>query len=307
MIQNIKNMFIKAWSIGIYTGESPFNITELTNNPVLEANAIPRIPVYFIADPFLLASENRYYMFFEMLNSITGRGEIGYASSSDYISWEYGGSVLREKFHLSYPLVFYWNGDYYMVPESQKSGAIRIYIATDFPYEWKFLLNLMEGKPYRDSTILHYNDRWWLYTTYDDNNLLLFHSRKLVSDKWIEHPQSPVLTGRYARPGGRVILYNNRIIRFSQDLYPDYGNRVVAYEVKILTTKIYSEEQIGPHPFLGPSGKGWNAKRMHHVDCLRKDDNLWIIVADGFTDKFYPTLRVSLIRILQKIRSKIGL
>ena len=59
-----------------------------------------------------------WYLFFEVMNSKSGKGEIGLAISKDCRAWTYQNIVLKEEFHLSYPYVFESDGDYYMIPES---------------------------------------------------------------------------------------------------------------------------------------------------------------------------------------------
>jgi len=37
--------------------------------------------------------------------------------------------------------------------------------------------------------------------------------------------------------------------------------------------------------FFGPSGNGWNAKRVHHIDPHFIDRNKWIACVDGRGEK----------------------
>jgi len=68
-------------------------------------------------------------MFFEVMNSQTGKGDIGSAASRDGLHWEYRQIVLSESFHLSYPYVFYVGGEYFMIPESYEANSMRLYRA----------------------------------------------------------------------------------------------------------------------------------------------------------------------------------
>lgn len=299
----MRSKFVKAWSVGIYIGESPFNMIEYSRNPIISAKDIKEIPAYFIADPFLVNHYGTMYIFFELLNTKTGKGEIGVSRSSDYKKWQFLGTVLNENYHISYPMVFEWDENYYMIPETMKDNSIRLYKAIDFPYEWMYVANILEGKQYRDSTIFYHDNIWWLYTTYDDKNLYLYYSDDFLNNEWMKHPASPLVNGRYARPGGRIIRYNNRIIRFSQDLFPVYGSRIVAFEVDLLSPEQYNEKMIEPIPFLGPTGKGWNKNRVHHVDCHELESGEWLVVADGFSNNINYSVNIAIHRILQKFRS----
>ncbi len=299
IISKIKRQFIKGWSIGIYTGDSLFSLTEHTDNPVISSKDIKDIPVDFVADPFLVDHNGRYFLFFEALNTSTGRGEIALSVSNDCIDWSYDRVVLDEKFHLSYPCVFQWEGEHYMVPESQRAKAVKIYRSQNFPYDWVFMKDLVTGKPFDDPTIFWKDDRWWLFTSVGDR-LLLYHSKDLLSDGWKEHPMNPIAKGRYARMAGRILKYEDHLIRFSQDSARGYGSRVIAFDMIELSTDDYKEIKIECNPFLEPSGKGWNSRRMHHVDTTKDRDGRWISIVDGYSDKFDPRLMIGLRRIIYK-------
>ena len=111
------------WSIGIYTGDSPFRLREVANNPVLRNTDVSDIEAEFVADPFMLRTDDRWYMFFEVLHRETQRGVIALATSDDGFNWKYEQVVLEEPFHLSYPYVFDWQGERYMVPETLGASA----------------------------------------------------------------------------------------------------------------------------------------------------------------------------------------
>ena len=117
----------KIWSIGIYEGTDPLTFSPATGvlNPIITALDITDIKARFVADPFMLWQNGAWHLFFEVLNNDRNKGEIGYAQSPDPVTWEYGGIVLKEKFHLSYPYVFAHEGETYMIPECAKSNAVR--------------------------------------------------------------------------------------------------------------------------------------------------------------------------------------
>ena len=127
-------------------------------------------------------------------------------TSVDGFDWKYRRIVLKEPFHLSYPYVFAWKGDYYMVPETLETQSIRLYQATDFPVCWSPVASLVEGM-HADPSIFRFNARWWMFacsTPYLHDTLRLYFARKLLGP-WREHPASPIIEGnkRIARPGGR--------------------------------------------------------------------------------------------------------
>ncbi|MBI4687069.1 MAG: discoidin domain-containing protein [Nitrospirae bacterium] len=254
-------------------------------NPVLTASDVTDVYAQFVADPFLFNENNQWYMFFEVLNTTTNQGDIGVATSADGYHWQYRQIVLNESFHLSYPLVFKYNGKYYMIPETNVVNSIRLYEATNFPYNWQYKTTLVSGRPFVDTSIFWFNNTWWMFTTDTTNSVLyLYYSDNLLSG-WVEHPKSPVITGdsSKARPGGRPIVFDtDRIIRYPQKDDVVYGEKVRAFEVDVLTKTDYAEHEVPGSPILQGDGSGWNANGMHQVDCWWSA-NKWICATDGWS------------------------
>ncbi|MDH5781404.1 MAG: hypothetical protein OEZ07_02405 [Dehalococcoidia bacterium] len=276
----------EGWSIGIYTSSSyaPFDFTGVNvNNPVLTANDITHAEIEYVADPFLTYENSTYFMFFEVLNANTDQGDIALATSNDGLSWTYEQIVLDEPFHLSYPYVFKWKSEYYMIPESGQDQSIRLYKADNFPYDWSFIKILLEGEAFVDNTIFHYDDMWWLFTGTVNNDVLRLHYSDTPLGPWTEHPKSPIIEGdaNIARPGGNVIVFDGRILRYTQDCDPYYGNQVWAFEITTLTTRDYEEHRVGTTPIL-KGFDNWNTRGMHQISPYRVSENRWIASVDGF-------------------------
>jgi hypothetical protein len=278
------------WSIGIYVGDTPFNLraTTRTNNPVLTLESVSNVDAKFVADPFMVANDAGWYMFFEVLNTQRGQGEIGLATSDNGFDWTYRQIVLTEPFHLSYPYVFEWRDDYYMVPETLPAGAVCLYKAEEFPTRWSLAGRLIEGA-FADPSIFRFENRWWMFacsTPYEHDTLRLFFAEDLLGP-WQEHAGSPIVNGNkcQARPAGRILQLGEKIIRFAQDCVPDYGSQVRAFEISTLTESSYVEREIRNSPILTASGSGWNAGGMHHVDAHLMANNQWIACVDGYSQR----------------------
>jgi hypothetical protein len=279
------------WSIGIYTGDSPLTLAPPADivNPVLTREDVTDVPAGFIADPFMLRVKDRWYMFFEVKNRHSRRGEIGLATSDDGSRWQYERIVLAEPFHLSYPYVFEWMTDYYMIPESSQAGSVRLYKAVDFPFHWSLVRTLLEGKEYVDSSIFYWQGNWWLFTGLGEapnhaDTLCLFHAEDLIG-LWEEHPKSPIIVGdaHIARPSGRVIVSDGTILRYTQDCDPVYGLQVNAFAISELTATSYAERRTDRGPILTGSGRGWNKTGMHHLDAHDLGERRWIACVDGWS------------------------
>jgi len=279
---------VAAYSIGIYTGETPLDIVPDLNspNPVLTAKDVTDVPASFVADPFMIQHKNKWYMYFEVLNTATNQGDIGLASSTDGVDWEYEKIVLDESYHLSYPLVFEWEEYIYMIPESNAAYGIFLYRAQEFPYTWEKVLRLVKGN-YSDPTVFFYNGFWYMFASDRNDILNLFYAENLEGP-WKEHPMNPLITGdaNIARPAGRVIKYDDTIIRLAQDCEPVYGQSVHAFEVTELTPETYRDVPVSNEAIIEGTGKGWNAERMHHIDAHRIGPKKWIACVDGVGRKW---------------------
>jgi len=304
------------WSIGLYRGITPFSLQPLTSNPILTAASVTDANASFVADPFHISLGDVCYLFFEVYNAESKRGEIAYATSDDGIVWTYRSIVLREPFHLSYPCVVRDGDDFFMIPETRECESVRLYRATSFPEKWEYVRDLLRGD-FADATLfaphpafghplpasrgegtretllpargekegrMRGDDTWYLFAHRGLDELRLYFTKNIAGD-WSEHPASPIVEGnrRVSRPAGRVLAYGDRIIRFAQDAWPHYGSRVRAIEVDALTPTTYSEHELDESPILEGSGDGWNSLGMHHVDFVRGGDRDWLAVVDGFT------------------------
>jgi len=282
----MQNLYRKhmQWSIGVYEGATPFDLADLKgkNNPVISSRDVKDIDAAFVADPFMTLHDQKYHMFFEVLNMDTFTGDIGYALSQDGKTWSYKKIILNEDFHLSYPGIYEWEGNYYMVPESSEDLSVRIYKATSFPDKWEYQGNLISGLYCSDPTLFCYESKWWMFTsTPGMDTLNLFYSDSLTSG-WLPHPLNPIIQNNkhIARPAGSVFEYNDKLYRLAQDDYPHYGIQVFAVEITELTTTTYKENTDSAIQIVSMTGKGWNSAGMHHVD-LHKVGDKWLGIVDG--------------------------
>jgi hypothetical protein len=293
-LKNLIKTFIKNfirrqqnWSIAIYTGVSPFSLSapDKHRSIVLSAKDVTDVLAEFVADPFMVHENGNWYMFFEVLNARTQKGDIGLATSADGFNWTYQQIVMDESFHLSYPYVFKWNDTYYMIPESYQANSIRLYQAVDFPTKWSLVKILIDGSDFVDSSIVHYQDKWWLFTSSRKGDTLYLYYADDLKGEWTEHPMSPIIKEdlHIARPGGRVIVFNGKVFRYAQDVQPIYGNQVRAFEITELTTTSYRERAVKENPIIKAGKSGWNSAGMHTVDPWQIDKEKWIACVDGYT------------------------
>jgi len=276
----------KGWSIGVYFGSTPFDVYSPENlkNPVLKYSDITDVPARFVADPFGVKENSTWHLFFEVFNTNTNHGDIGHAVSIDGTNWIYDKIILNEPFHLAYPYVFKHNGDYYMTPSIGEGNDVRLYKSVDFPYSWYFVGTLLKGN-YDDPSVVQFEGMWFLFVESNPkgNDILKLYFAEELLGPWIEHPQSPIVSGdpNIARPGGRVLVFNETVYRFAQDDFPTYGNQLRAFQIENLSKTSYFEKEVKESPILTASGNGWNEIGMHHIDLHQIGDMEWIAFVDG--------------------------
>lgn len=296
-----------SWSIGVFYGDSPFSLKPIEDinvwknksaawpvaNPVLTCASVSDsgFPSNFVADPFLYAQVDILYLFFETKNSITMQGDIGVARSNDNgATWQQLGIVLDEEWHLSYPYVFDYNGQIYLMPESSEKGELCLYRATEFPLQWK-LEKVILKRPLVDSFILPHDGKYWLFGsdhsgigTRKNGQLEIWYSISPLGP-WKRHKKNPIYNtdkNSGARNAGRPFLYKGNIYRLGQDDGETYGRRVLAFKVEILTPYEFKEVEVPlglEEPKKGRNA--WNGVRSHHLDVQQLSSGQWIGVSDG--------------------------
>jgi len=273
-----------AWSIGIYTGPSPFELAEPQNvaNPVLTAADVTDFDADILAHPFMVVTDSTYYMFFTVKHGATDTGGIGLAQSKNGFEWKYKQLVIKEPFVQSYPYVFKWKEDYYLIPEAHSETSVRLYRATHFPDKWTYVKDLVTGERFISASVVHYNDRWWMFVAPQGNDKLKLFFASDLTGTWTEHPQSPIIKNdpNIARPGGRLLVVDGTLYRMGQDCHPTYGNQVHAFQITEISTTDYRETKIKT-PLVKATSKGWNAKAMHHVDFHQVGKKKWLAAVDA--------------------------
>jgi hypothetical protein len=125
-----------------------------------------------------------------------------------------------------------------------------------------------------DATLLEHDGLWWMFANVKQHvgasswdELCLFYADSPISTNWQQHPMNPIVSDvRCARPAGRIIIEDGKLIRPSQDSSYCYGYGLNFMEITYLTTELYAERVIekarpdwgrsicGIHTFNGDEG-----------------------------------------------------
>src|SRR5258708_28888570 len=163
---------------------------------------------YFWADPVPVKHEGHYYIFFEEYVYQTHKGHLSVLEVDENGVCSPPVKVLEKDDHLSYPFIFKWNGDYFMIPETNENKTVDLYRCRAFPYEWTFEKTLLMGERFTDSTLIEHESKWWMLTCVEYENVDLTNEVHLYYAEsplgpWTAHPRNPVKADiRSGRPAG---------------------------------------------------------------------------------------------------------
>ena len=254
----------RHWNLALCIADGP---PDLDRFDLGDYRPLPVDPSTFYADPFVIARDGRHYLFAEACPYATGKGvivcaEVGADGAPG--PWR---TVLERPWHLSYPFVLEHEGETWLAPESSSHGGIELYRATDFPYGWSFAERLLPELPLVDPTFFTHDGRLWLFAGMahpggsDWDELHAWHAPGL-SGPWTPHALNPIKSDcRSARPGGRVLRLDGKLLRPAQRCERAYGEALAWLEIKRLTPDAFEEEQIA---LWRADGAGLSGP--HHAD-----------------------------------------
>jgi hypothetical protein len=242
----------------------------------------------FRADPFVWRDRaGQYHLFFEELSYSDNRGVISHVLI-DRKNHRWTGDpqmVLSRPYHLSYPFIFEYEGDMFMIPETSENRTVEVYRATQFPDSWVLHKTIMTDVIAADTTLYQEGQTWWMWTSlaregepnYDELSVYFAAS---PFGPWTSHPMNPVVSDcRCARMAGRPFIdKDNKLIRPAQNCEKEYGASLLFCEVVELTRTSYSERMAGTRmPPRGYQGTHtWNAMGDITVMDLRRHVHRWI-------------------------------
>jgi hypothetical protein len=228
---------------------------------------LPRLPAFkkiippsdrFWADPHVVMKDGRYYVFVEELVYAQNKGHISVMEIREDGSYTSPRPVLEEPYHLSNPLVFEHDGQFFLIPESSRNRTVDLYRCVSFPEHWQHCETLLNDVDAVDATVHFHHGKWWLFANVReygsaDDDLFLFSSDLLQHGEWKAHPRNPVVSDvTRARPAGNIFEHGQRLYRPAQDCSVRYGYGIRLQEIVTLTDSEYVEREA---LFIEP---GWD-------------------------------------------------
>ena len=206
----------------------------------------------FWADPHIVTMDKNYFIFIEEYIYNQSKGHIAVIKMDKDGNHDYLGKVLEKDYHLSYPFVFEFKNNFYMIPETESNNNIELYKCVDFPKKWEYHGEIMSNVSAVDTTIFNHDNKWWMFTGIKENigssnsdELFLFHSDNPLTDKWEPHSKNPIISDvRQARPAGKIFSFKDKLYRPSQNSSKFYGYGISINQINNITKNEYEETSI---------------------------------------------------------------
>lgn len=202
----------------------------------------------FWADPFLWQKDGTTYIFYEELFLSDFRGYIACMTLDEKLDIKSNIPVLKRPYHLSYPFIFEYENQLYMLPESKENKQIELYRCKNFPNQWELDRVLIPNIKAVDTTLLNHNGKWWLFANVEEeggsswDSLHLFYANSPLSTAWKPHPQNPIIQNlENARPAGRIFIRDGQLIRPAQNCSVRYGYATNFNRITKLSESAYEE------------------------------------------------------------------
>lgn len=255
------------WRVGWRKLDGP-DLFTLQRHPDSGWIDLPDDGTRFYADPFPILHDGRVTLFVEDFVHAVCKGIISAVEFGPNGPLGQPEPVFEQPGHLSYPFVFARDGEIWMIPESCTAARVDLFRATAFPGGWVKEATLIEGVVASDATLIEHDGQWWLFATVRDgggsfSDALHLWSAPDFRGPWTPHPRNPVLIDiASARPAGRMILRDGRLLRPVQDCRQGYGKALGIARVTQLDDAGFAQEI----ETILEAGPLWPGRRLHSLN-----------------------------------------
>jgi hypothetical protein len=231
--ERLKYFFFEVendWEIG-FTTSSPYELIEQKKVPKMKWFDMPKD--VFWADPFGVKIKDNYYIFFEEFLKDKNYGIICCITLNSEFEVLSKKTIIDEGVHFSFPNVFIFNDDFYMLPETASKQTLSLYKAVKFPYKWREERTLL-NEPCLDSILYFEDDQWHLLYSKigDETKLFLRKSESLLTDWNIREEQLINSNPNNSRNGGQILKLNEWNYKISQNCTNRYGECITINKFK---------------------------------------------------------------------------
>lgn len=206
------------------------------------------------ADPIPFFFNNKYYVFVEVFDKLKGKGYIGISHIDLEGRLTKPVKIIEEPFHMSFPNVFVYKEQAYIVPECSASGQVRIYQMDNGDIEKWNLYYTFDKKNIVDIAVCESDDSKIYFLASEINVKNPYQTRGLLYEVNNLNDRSRIQLNLIwqqkeytyaARNGGNFISDNGECLRVVQHSTKDiYGKFITLNRVKQLNRDGLEEEVI---------------------------------------------------------------
>ncbi|KFC81624.1 glucosamine inositolphosphorylceramide transferase family protein [Buttiauxella agrestis] len=244
----IKKLFFhESWDIMIIKNNShlfPENTLDILNNSKAQ---LLRKKYTFQADPFIIEKEDKLYVFYEAFSFLNSRGMLkcrvldSNLGEVEDIKLE-GFDGL--KCHLSFPFLFYHEGELFMIPESSERKEVMLFRCTEFPGRWEMIKVLISDAEFTDNIYFTSGDKSYLISTTMKNEMVI-HTACSLFGKWEKITPTLKLSNYHHRGAGKPYFVNNKNYILTQECHPDcYGKSIYIKELIGISPLNFEEKLV---------------------------------------------------------------
>lgn len=239
----------------------------------VQYNSIKTSGNYWCADPFICIEEDKIYVFCECYLNDKNKGVI---AAGEYSNGRLNGMriIIEQDYHMSYPCIFKYNSDFYMIPETADNRTIELYKAKCFPYDWKLVKVLRKNIKCVDTTVVIDNDKLYAvgYILSRKKNKVCIFNLDIVNMKL--ETIDEVDGFNTDRPAGDIIHIDKKVIRPTQISVKKYGEGIGFKEIVSSEGK-YEEKLISK--IQGKDISIDFEKSIDRIHTINRTNNLEII------------------------------
>lgn len=193
---------------------------------------------YWYADPIVVSRDQKEYVFAEAYDRRTGKGHIACAEIMVDPKKMVFHKIIEEDYHMSFPMVFQWEGQTYMIPETSENKSLNLYRCEEFPEKWELVKVFSVDRELVDTVVLEkgkdslslltsqINPHNPLETRFQKYELHITPEFQLIPDNGFNEKQSYNLTDRNA---GRIL--EDAILPTQYSTQLDYGVGLVFRQI----------------------------------------------------------------------------
>ncbi|MFA5923245.1 MAG: hypothetical protein WC856_18480 [Methylococcaceae bacterium] len=186
-------------------------------------------------------------------------------------------TILMIESHLSYPFIFVWQDELYLLPEAGESREVTLWKCEQFPDRWTKAATLLTDVCFTDATLIEHEGLWWLFLTIGEEDgislqdeLHLYYANSPCGP-WTPHIENPIKSdARNARPAGNIFYREGMLYRPAQDCATAYGKATVLNRIDRLDTEGFSEIPVAR------IDAGWR-KGCLRTHTLSRSENYWAV------------------------------